>query len=671
MFTIGDTSGLVEAKNDKKKNPIKVIGDIVDDMAKKCEDVPKKMLAPSKVIEVTNGCFSSAQVITVSDEMSGGDGGACAAAASTGGGCGGGRSSTQPVCPSTTSCGKKSSCGGSSTKSQDPCSGQRLCSMVVPSTIDDIINSDYSAKLNTERQAEQAFRNSFCVYRPYKECASCPHNIDRMQTQERDISKVFEQINMAIQTLIQGNYSLATNMFECPGQIKSLMNDKYRVMAEVAVPSALSVLTNLSAARGALDAFEGIATAAEYTDFRREVMYAADKLFRSGAKIGIPKAFTDEVGKILTKIGCSPNTLVMLSARALSARDTRYGEDYNLYGSRCCGKNRAYTPYKSEERRCPSPISVAKATAALKAVRKTMEDAKRVTETPTKIRPITLINPYVPTKDKLAKPEVTYYKRNTDTGEFTPVEVKVGEDLEIVASTNGPLFVVMDTGIKLPEPTEDTVAVGTKEYFKPVRDTFVPLRLLPGDPVPTGSYEKKARREIVRQETPVTPETKVKENAIYVMSNVTKGTSVRVEPRIFKPDPEDETKLVEVYLLEEAPLPDDGDVWEYVVFDIIPLPPEPAVYYTGDEACLLDDGILLEDPVTTDADSLTMAIDTQALVTKTIVLAGEMSTIEDLGLSEYEVKMAYILDSEFNGSVLPDDVDGRRIPTILDALPDD
>ena len=32
MFTIGDTSGLVEAKNDKKKNPIKVIGDIVDDM---------------------------------------------------------------------------------------------------------------------------------------------------------------------------------------------------------------------------------------------------------------------------------------------------------------------------------------------------------------------------------------------------------------------------------------------------------------------------------------------------------------------------------------------------------------------------------------------------------------------------------------------------------------
>ena len=61
MFKIGDTSGLCEAHCDEKKHTIKVVGDVIEKLAKKCEDVPKKMRAPAKVIEVTNGCFSSAQ----------------------------------------------------------------------------------------------------------------------------------------------------------------------------------------------------------------------------------------------------------------------------------------------------------------------------------------------------------------------------------------------------------------------------------------------------------------------------------------------------------------------------------------------------------------------------------------------------------------------------------
>ena len=88
MFKIGDTSGLCEAHCDEKKHTIKVVGDVIEKLAKKCEDVPKKMRAPAKVIEVTNGCFSSAQVVEVTDEgvSDNGEGGACAGAAATGGG---------------------------------------------------------------------------------------------------------------------------------------------------------------------------------------------------------------------------------------------------------------------------------------------------------------------------------------------------------------------------------------------------------------------------------------------------------------------------------------------------------------------------------------------------------------------------------------------------------
>ena len=709
MFKIGDVSGLVEAKDDKKKSPIKVVGDIVEDMAKKCCHVPKKMRAPSKLVECTNGCFSSAQVITISDDLSGSNGDEDAEnasdvssdAASTGGGCGGGKT-PQPVQPSSGCCGKKSSCGGSQKKYQDPRTGQKLCGMVVPQTVDDFLSSDYSDKLKQEQAAETEFRGKYCVLEPYPECKSCPYRVKNLQTQPRDINAVFSQIREVIQTLQQGNYSLATKMFECPGQAHDLMTGAYRTMAEVAVPTAVSLLINLTAARGALEAFEGLATAAEYTDFRREVLASVDKLFRSGAKIGIPKAFTDEIGEILTKIGCSANQLIRLSAIPLSSRDTRYGQDYNLYGSRCCGRNPVNTPYKTESRRMPSVSSIIKAEAALAEMKPALDKADDLAEmrpvvqgnTPTstsasatvtaqtndvqlpeairverfvppepaaRIKPSTIVRPVTPTKDKVAKDGKTYLievEAEGATDKYVPVPVPItrGTDLEQIAAKYGRVFETPDNGIYVnPTPVETTVAEGEKLYY----------RKLPG-----GELE-----QIViypGEEIPI-------DDQIFEVARTTEHLSRQdVESHgndlISTPD----KVILDKTTMERVDVPYNNPVGAgtYAVVSIVPESKpmsghiDGAINYTGEDLCVLDGGLIMENPVVADASSLTMTIDTKALVTKTGVRAGDMSTIKDLGISQYELKMAYILDNELNDSVLPEDVTGTRIQTVLDEIED-
>ena len=792
MIKIGDTSGLVEARCDEKKSPIKVVGDIVDKLAKKCCDVPKKMRIPSKIIELTNGCFSSAQVITVSDEFAGSsdedsdsstEGDAAAAdAASTGGGCGGGRSPAPAPAPSSGACGGKSCSGGKKDKSVDPLTGQKIADMIMPQTIDDIINSDYSDKLAQEQAAENDFRNKYCVYEPYPECATCPYRTRNLKTQERDIAKIFKQIDDAIQTLMQGNYSLANKMFSCPGQMKMLMTGDFRPMAAVAVPNAVSVLTNLVAARGALDAFDGIATAAQYTDFRREVLYAADKLFKSGSMIGVPKAFTNAVGSILNKIGCSPNTLVRLSAATISARDTGYGPNYNMYGSRCCGKNKTQTPYRSEGRRSPSPTSVKKAEQAKAKIQPSLDAAKKeideapllTTNTSSRNTTITTAStttdastnrlqatsdvvPYTPTTDKTAQRGKTYYRQET-TGSsstsgsgssgsstttttkprvYTKVECEPGDDLEQVAAKNGgQLFEIKDNGWSKPEPTpvrdQDVVipVITTgREYFyrHPVTGEKIKIETQPGedidvvkarvgnkwsDPDPKIYDRSDGSNRVITgwklSSDGIVDDHKQyyisKEHGRYTRADIPKQDSdgrpvVIADGSVTLLDGQRVSiyeGVVEVgsYNETEDTVPVDGKYYYTALTNgaIHKIPddsvariladPESIVYekstepvlnknYTGDAALVLDDGTMVSEPVFVDAADLIMSIDTRALVTKTGVKAGDLSTIAGLGLTEYEIKMACILDHETNGSVIPDDVEWQLIPTILDEVTDD
>lgn len=733
MFKLGDTSGLCAAHCDDKKHTIKVVGDVIEKMAKKCEDVPKKMRAPSKVIEITNGCFSSAQVVEVSDENSADNGegaAACAGAAATGGGCGGGKTPKQPVCPGSGGCGKKSCCGGKQKKNKDPCSGQKLIDLVVPKTIDDFINSDYDDLLDNEHLNETDFQQKYCSRQPYPECATCPYNSNRIKTQERDLGSIFKQMDQAIQTMMQGNYSLSDNMFACPGMMKMLMNGNVRTMAEVAVPNAIEALIDVVAARGALESFKGIAQAADLTDFRSAIMGSANKLLSAGGKVGIPRAFVTEVGKILEDIGCSPRTITRLLAASTGPRDTTYGPTYSLCGDRgggCCRKN---VPYTSSGRCCASPTNATRAEEALDKVKPAIESARQeITNPPTVSKPATSNVPtYTPTKDDKVVEGKTYYKHIPETGATIPVETKVGEPIAQVEAKNGLVFEVVDTGINKPVPkaTTDTVVTTGKEYFfnDPVTKQNLPVETKVGEPIAKVVERVAEEHGIDTTKTPVTISERTDPEKPVVAAVKTKDTSVKagqqyydkdhkkldlpvgtpisnsgtvtvdgVTVEVFEDDVSNENVTYEK-VDETIPLSDrtyftindntglfevldttSGEPFEKENVFIKVVAPidtdEGTSVYTGTEACILDDGLIVEEPVFIDAASYVMAVDTRSLVTKTGVTAGEMASIEGIGLSPYEIKMAYILDSESNGSILPDDIDGVRIPTILDTISDD
>ena len=61
---------------------------------------------------------------------------------------------------------------------------------------------------------------------------------------------------------------------------------------------------------------------------------------------------------------------------------------------------------------------------------------------------------------------------------------------------------------------------------------------------------------------------------------------------------------------------------------------------------------------------------TPSLVTRNQVPAGEMAKLAGIGLTQYDLEVAYVLDHDVNGSVMPRDVKAVRIPTILDTFPE-
>lgn len=678
MYKIGNTSGLEDCKTDEGKSTIKVVGDIVDKLAKKCEDVPKKMLAPSKVIEITNGCFSSAQVVEVCDEFSGSscsgnspaEEEACKAAkdaAKTSGSCGGGKSSTTP---------KKSCCGGGSTggccgggTSTNQQTGQKLSKIKKPRKREHI----RGLKDKAAQAADEAlkFKQEYCDKMPYPECKTCPYRTQQVETEDQDTSALFEQMDAAIEALMEGNYELANAMFQCPGQMKSIIHTDVSDVAKVAKNNTIAEIMNLTAVRGALPAYKGIATAAKFTDFRREVMRTAGKLMQSGSMVGRPGEFVRQLSAILTEIGCSANTLTRITTASGSARSSSFGDGYNLWGTRGYGTTTTQIPYRSASRLVASPENKEKADKTIQKIQRILNvdelaDVKAATD----------VKPYLPTNDRQIRPDKQYYR--LVNGEFIPVNLPIGQPMDITVANNGYIYEVAAGTSWIGDPSEEDLVrepkiIEGRSYTvqDPSTGKFDRIRPRPGTDVDDLKSELAEKYQ--------TTDDKIK---LYEFPKPI--ASVQIS---------DETGRITSYKLNTDSVAKEGvtyytvdDTGAFVVYACEPgdgLPfglyvradPTPGTEFDArvlrtNRPYLLENGLVITAPVFTDAASQTIAVDTRSLVTKTGVLASDMVKIAGLGLSVYEVKMAYLLDHERNDSVLPYDVKGSKLETALDAIAD-
>ena len=780
MYKIGDTSGLCDKSCDDQKHTIKIVGDIVPKLAKKCCDVPKKMRAPSKVIEITDGCFSSAQVINVCDELGGGGDAdsadaaadaadsACDGAASAGGGCGGGRSSK--------SCSKDASqaptakggggCGGRSSQASkaNKTTGEKLSDIKVPDAQDIMSSKGLKENLARQRDDESAFRHAYCELRPYPECATCPYATKQIKTTEIDVAGTFQQINDASQQLIRGDYELADNLFTCPGQLAALMNSDLGPVAAVAGPRAVRALIELVALKGAINSYKNISRSAAGTDFRREVMYSADKLLKAGSMVGLPDVFAREVSGILNDIGCSAKDLTRLRARSGSARETRFGDDYSLWGSLGTGRSETDSVYRSGSRKQPSKTSIAKAERSLAECRVFLSGARLLEDDPFYAKqqglnlPTSSKTNYTASTDTVTQEGKKYYKKDPITGEFVELtNVPAGISFNDLNVLYGPIFVKADVGVSKDPPTKvdpsEKVAVEGRMYYYKDPKTGKNIQL---DGVSSGTSISQMKVEIAKKLGIVTADisgitdfdaylesldddikSRIEKLSLsssnYALSTDSRANTVstflpvELEPgqdgyivqngkyiRYTKPSTFSSTRdlLPDTFKLETRSLPcesvftytpttdivpnpnkryfavyTEGDYQEintdditsfgdlsYIVYERSLVPVASSAYahkYTGSDPLVLDNGLVVSEPVFIDASSMRFAIDTQALQTRTLVNAGEMASIESLGMSSYEVTMAYLVDHLRNGSILPFDIRANEVSTVLDSICDD
>lgn len=790
MYKIGNVSGLCDKTCDETKHTIDTVGDIVPKLAKKCCDVPKKMRAPSKVIEVTDGCFSSAQVISVCDELGGGGDsdsadadaaaadGACDGAASTGGGCGGGKSSKScDQDASKSSCNKGGGgCGGKSSQASktSKCTGQKLVDMKVPS-VDDIAKSKTSDVIKQERDDETAFRHAYCELKPYPECATCPYASKAIKTTDVDVASLFKQIDEACQQLTKGNYALADNLFTCPGQLAALMQSDLGPIAAVAGPEAVKALVELVALRGAVASYRNLAIATAGTDFRREVMYAADKLLKAGSMVGLPGVFARELSGILSDVGCSAKDLTRLRARSGSSRETRYGDDYSLWGSLGTGRTQVTTPvYRSDSRKTPSKKSVTKADKTLASCRVFLSGARSMEDDPLSAAKLgknlatALKKNYAAADDEYAEAGKSYYKKDPVTGEFIKLDVKPGDNISTLNAKYGPLFIQVEVGVSSAAPAkvpakETSIQEGRMYYYtdpktgKQVQldgavkgDSLAKTKLelarklgivssyVDGSAIDvvhmseeavsafidgldagtknklnnlTLSYKPLALStdavSTVKTFTPVTSEIVpgtenqyfTVQNGKYIRASSTRSLSAGESGvQYFSADDQIlPSKSILTYEVTEDTVPEEGKKYfainvagdyeeinttdietfaslTYVVYErslSSAADPGYAKRYTGSDPLVLENGLVVSEPVFIDAGSMEFAIDTTSLITKTLVNAGEMASIESLGLTPYEVTMSYIVDHARNGSVLPFDIRAEEISTALEYVSDD
>ena len=740
MFQLGSITGLFSSQIETTQQTSKSVGEVVDDMAKTAADVPMSMLAPMKSLAVATGCFSEAKVTKVTTEedsnavqiAADSEAAAAAAAGVSEASVEASVASSEAVAAesengaktpevsqksvSLNAFNKKTTLGGRMDKSRDPNSGSNIAHMPVARKSTDVVRSAYLEAQREQRRKEQAFKREFCNNAPYPECAMCPYATRTMYV-ESDLDKLLRQLEAIIALLVKGLYGLSAGLFQCPGQLRSMLTGNFFPFGEVVVASAMSALATLVAVRGAMKHFEGLVASVRYTDFRTELMRNVKNLFKSGALIGMPKAFTKEIGRLLKDIGCSANNIAKMTAGKTPAKGTKYGPRFSVYGDRSYNARLISGYYRTTARRVASPESTAKAQAALKSVSSSMIAASAAsnsavggkTSASTKksisstnsgnLPPTSMTKSYLVCSDTEAVAGKEYYVLNPNStseddkyiklSELLQHSIDIGSSLLSVIAIYGDLYVMEDTGMIMPEPTAivvgpDSVAmVGVKYYFKdPITGRFIELPLSTGDKL---TFEEplsaalKASLEALAAKLGIAFEELLeilrKPGALYAWE-----------------DPTYTGGSGESYIKakETAPIAGreyyyrDTTTGEFVQWEIAESFPEDTQMYLksmpliGDDVyatpykcsgvCVLDNGLIVEEPVFLDAESHRMAIDTKSLITVTHVLAGDMATIEDIGLTTYEFKMAYLLDHERNGSIMPDDVDAKMVNTILDEV---
>lgn len=595
--------------------------------------------------------------------------------------------------------------------------GEALVDMYMPSTTSDMVLSDCATVLENGINTANEFKRRFCNFQPYPECATCPYALGNVGTMGNDLTTIFTQIQEATRVLLTGDYEMAEHMFECPGQLALLMNGNIEDVAKVAAANAVYAVITLAASRGAIAIYSNLATEAIPTDFRIAVMHEVGALLQSGSMIGMPGGFARELSNLLVAVGCTANTLTRMKATSGSSRSSRFGAGYNLWGnkgpgtkncatraksaknapkiSRVTGKAIDFgqpladftnntglennvlgagevldtddsiipTVYKSGGRPTPSAASIAKADV----VKSKLKDL--VNPSTSNKKTITKTTKYATTSDTTAQSGKTYYRAVVDKNgnvSYKKLDIPVGTQMDQVVAQFGQIFSKKTSDSSTAEPTRITsytskTSAGRKySYYDSNTGDYVEIDTPTSETLETLRRKVAIKLGIKKDDVILAFTDKKSKDTQYTATSDSKPVEGIQYYTI-----NDDGEFVELIITDHK-FPEDVVVYEKV--DTISGSFDGCTECSNDDSNLLDDGTSIELPVSIDIDENIMTVDTRTLVTRTQVLASDMAKIEGLDMSLYEVKMAYLLDSERNGSIMPVDVEAEVVSTILDTV---
>lgn len=564
----------------------------------------------------------------------------------------------------------------------DPRTGIPLTELLVPSDLADITESNVGFLYDQNRMSAAEFKRTYCDNRPYPECDTCQWAQQVMDITPIDLYRMVQMIREGIDALVAGNIGWAENIFNCPGQLAAMLQNTLGPLGNLIGSVAANAVIGLTAVRGALYAYENAAMAFAGSDYRAFLIDAMAPAFMSGGSRGDYPTVMNEIADIL---GVTPM-------------------DFIIAGSSPEGLRRISTHRRRRiGRRIPSVAAVAAAAAAgpvIGAIADLTINALLEPRSPnaggSDFEPRVPVEPAevpaVPVAGSVPHDQAIDTRMDPEV----PPTTARGDQTYVKDSPETNTTYVL---------TQDKIVDGNKiYYYHDAEGWHAEPNLVPGTSFmfETRDYFEEITWEApAKEEIPVVPgETNLTSvdpaGWVYV-----RGPIRSEDPPMYQVWPgaiEGNLRFFEVVLV-----PYEDEITGRIDFveNYSPITREQAEKYkeegkpiyvynppaSSDVAkgatvaavtsaleagtpIVFSDGLEYVPPCFTDHGAYTEVIQTPKLVTATGILAADMVKVKGIGLTVDELKIAYMIDAEINGSKPPEDVRGEVIPTILDRIGD-
>ena len=705
MFKIGQTDCVTDGSC-QDPEPLASVKNYLYKMAKNASELPCPVKARSDLVTLAVGAFPSCDG---SNSSSGCCGGSCSK------GCCG------SSCSGNKNCSGKSggTCGGTSKASCSKNISPRLDPAAIPaSEMADVRKSRVVEIMAAQSAAASTFKSSICDQNPYPECKYCKWASQVMSYDSgTNMPSYMGSLQTILDSLARGNVDWANMMLSCPGQLAAMINAEYGLGAVVGHTVAAAVI-GATAVHGALMAYGSMSRYLIDSDYRCELEHWFPHAIQSG---GYPSKYTSMMNDIAWYLGVDMGDAFRTSSHNYQQighmTPDRY-EDYS--GGYTCSETA-----KRKANACKPTLDAIKNVSrdcADNPVNKS-NSKNALGQAPSSKTPV-----YVVTNDSSSQPssknpttQTEYFYKDEDGNyvkiDDVPSSMSDGSvPLEPYRAEHGEIYIqvnpidaittsakadrvdpddrVVDNGDStiLSERSSDTnvntVGYGATEDDSPYgsgalaggaqnsqRSVAISNGTIVTNNNAVGSGTSKSSGTNTTSTTNNTGTTSGNGNN---NSNVVDDGTTNTETGINNAD-----KLNNVSNNMTAPrgAGSGGDGWNSGVnYQVIDYSSSNSTKINGtgtnsripaiSSPLVLDSGLVVEDSPSISSRDYEMVVDTTTLNTRGKIGAAEMSRLSGIDMSVEDLKIAYLLDSEMNGSEPPYDVQYERIPTILDNFPE-